>query len=707
MRRGIAVVLPLIVVLAIILWRLRGPAPVAATAPSTQFSAERAQTQLRVLLAENVPHPIGSAANARVRDRVVARFRELGSPTQIQRRFACNAAALCANVENIIAGDLSRDAVVLAAHYDSVGAGPGASDDGSGVAALLEIASNLRGQNFRNPIAFLITDGEEAGLLGAEGFVADENLSKHASVVINVEYRGTSGPSVMFETSSGNGWLVRQFARSVAWPISSSLFPTIYDLLPNDTDLTVFKRAGRAGVNFGVIRNVVWYHTPLDDVAHTDARTLQHQGQNMLALARALANADLDARTSANAVFFDILGIRVLGWPAPWTLWIALVSLGVLVFAARKTNARAITIAVLIAFATIAVAALAGIAIGILAELRRGGQPWMAHAEWAIVAMWLTGIGAALIPWRGKTHPYGYAMVFHAAEVILGFTLPGPSYLFLIPAIALSLCAIANVKVLTASIVASVVAAMMFFPIATLLYAALGGIALPILAVLVALVVMLAAPAIANKRAAMIAFALAVVCAIVSLAMPAVTAERPMRLTLTYLDDGSQPMWIASQVTTAMRSAAPFKNAPADLAPWSPGSRYAAPAPRLALRRVELTRDGTTLHVRSHRDAQKVTVAFRTSAPLRGLRVNGIAPPPRPARFREGLAPGWHYVLVYGTAMDVALDVDPNAKIEAIASDVSYSLPREGDALARARNASNAVPSHEGDVTITRARLSP
>ncbi|HWW61285.1 MAG TPA: M28 family peptidase, partial [Thermoanaerobaculia bacterium] len=139
MRRVIAIVLPLLAVLGIVVWRINGVAP----RDDGGFSATRARDTLQSLLAENVPHPIGSPANQRVRDRIVARLRGLGYEATIQRRFTCNANIACANVENIIAsipGSASPDAVLLSVHYDSVPAGAGASDDGDGVATALEIA---------------------------------------------------------------------------------------------------------------------------------------------------------------------------------------------------------------------------------------------------------------------------------------------------------------------------------------------------------------------------------------------------------------------------------------------------------------------------------------------------------------------------------------------------------------------------------------
>src|SRR5688572_26387672 len=131
MRRTLVVLLPLLAVLALAIWRGQGPPVKPETAAAAEFSAERAMSTLRSQLGEGLPHPVGTPANQRVLARAIARFRELGYETQVQRRFACNAGATCGMVENLIArqpGAARRDAVVLAAHYDSVGAGAGASD---------------------------------------------------------------------------------------------------------------------------------------------------------------------------------------------------------------------------------------------------------------------------------------------------------------------------------------------------------------------------------------------------------------------------------------------------------------------------------------------------------------------------------------------------------------------------------------------------
>ena len=53
-------------------------------------------------------------------------------------------------------------------------------------------------------------------------------------------------------------------------PVTSSMFYEIYRTLPNDTDFTVFKRAGIPGVNFAYIENSQHYHRPQDNQANLE-----------------------------------------------------------------------------------------------------------------------------------------------------------------------------------------------------------------------------------------------------------------------------------------------------------------------------------------------------------------------------------------------------------------------------------------------------
>src|ERR1700721_1960985 len=131
------------VILAGTLAAYRTPAPLRKDAAPGLFSAERASEILKELVGDGVPHPMGSAADSQVRGLIVKRLTALGYTTELQTGLSCNDFGACGTPTNIVAtrGELTgKDAVMLAAHYDSVPAGPGASDDGVGVANLLETA---------------------------------------------------------------------------------------------------------------------------------------------------------------------------------------------------------------------------------------------------------------------------------------------------------------------------------------------------------------------------------------------------------------------------------------------------------------------------------------------------------------------------------------------------------------------------------------
>ena len=669
---------------------------------------------LRDVLVDRVAHPVGSGANQRVRARIEAQFHSLGYETSVQRRFACNAAATCATVENILAtrrGESRRDGLVLAvAHYDSVGAGPGVSDDGLGVATLLEVARATRKEVFRNPVAFLVTDGEEAGLLGAEASVATADAPKVA-VAINVEMRGTHGASNLFETSQGNRWLIRHLAGALEQPQASSLFYTIYNLLPNDTDMTVFKRSGIAALNFAAIRGVHRYHTPLDDFSNASPRTLQHHGDNVLASVRTLANADLDARSNSDATYFDVLGFTLVWWPAAWTLWIAIGSLVLLLVGVRKLPPRCMTIGVLMTFATVLLALAGGTGLVRIATLNADGLNFLAGPLPLIASMWLWGMAAAFAAaalFRSRNDPapviYGAAIVWHAIAIALALTLPGAAFLFLVPAMAATVCALAKAPEEIIAAATSTSAAVLFFPVLIVLYDALGSRLIVVAALVVALLATFVAPLFAKRWTVITLALLAVGCAIAAMLQPSSTPARPRPIALAWIDDAAfeDPVWATTALTPALADVARFQRS--TRMPWSGGTTWTAPAPPLRLPRVVISGsrsgDRITVRVRSARTADRLTLLVRGG---RVEAVNGVQPPARPGRFRSRLARGWSSAVVHG-APEMTVSVIANGSIEVVASDLTFGLPREGQQLARVRDASNATTIHDGDVTITRSR---
>ncbi|MEI6225053.1 MAG: M20/M25/M40 family metallo-hydrolase, partial [Deltaproteobacteria bacterium] len=308
---------------------LEPPSPVPSSAPPGSFSAERALPRLRRVLdaaGDGVPHPAGSEAGRRVRDAVVAELRALGIEPRVVDSLTCNRYLTCTPVSNVIAripGRARGPAVLVSAHHDSVPAGPGAADDGSGVAIVLELARALRAEPAGADVILLVDDAEEAGLGGAEAFLNDP-AAREVGAIVNLEARGTGGPSLLFETTGGSAAIVRRFAEGARRPMGSSLLSTVYRLLPNDTNLTVLRRLGVPGANLAFVDGAVRYHTPRDDLAHLDPRSVQHQGENALGLVRAFSGP---IAAEGAAVWFDLLGLVVVRFPEGLALPAALAAL--------------------------------------------------------------------------------------------------------------------------------------------------------------------------------------------------------------------------------------------------------------------------------------------------------------------------------------------------------------------------------------------
>src|SRR5262249_39801996 len=220
------IVLFLIAVAAGSIYLERLPEPIPASGPADQFSAERALVHLNAFA--KAPHPLGSAEHDRARDYLVAQLSALGLTPEIQKATGTVPRYQAAgSVENIMARlkgtSGANDAVALVSLYDSVPAGPGAGDDGSGVAAILEAMRALKtGAQPTNDIVVLLTDGEEAGLLGAAAFMAEHPWTKDVRVAVNLEARGNAGASQLFETSQDNGRLLDIFAQAAPHPIGTS-----------------------------------------------------------------------------------------------------------------------------------------------------------------------------------------------------------------------------------------------------------------------------------------------------------------------------------------------------------------------------------------------------------------------------------------------------------------------------------------------------
>jgi hypothetical protein len=245
-----------------------------------------------------------------------------------------------------------------------------------------------------------------------------------------------------------------------------------------------------------------------------------------------------------------------------------------------------------------------------------------------------------------------------------------------------------------------------------LLHDALGSPSLLIIAVLIVLVTStVAAFARLPKRLALIGAALVLASIAAALALPAYDAENPRRLNVMYATDGVRPLWVISRPSAPLQREASFKSDESTFA-WIRGGAYqSAPAPEIpvpsvrveAVRSTRGNRQIVTWRVRSERGAPRVAIFFRTAVTVESIRINGVIPPPL-TRGTPRLRPGWHRAAVRNSEASVEVTVGAADAIDYVALDYSYDLPPAGQSLVAARRASIAVPSDDGDMTITLQR---
>src|SRR5215213_8385092 len=363
--------------------------PVRAHNGPGEFDAERAAGRLAFVLGDQRPHPADTPANDLVRDKIVMLLQSMGMTPIVRDQVACNElhkqrGVSCARVRNVIAmlGPPKGKAVLLNAHYDSTPVGPGAGDDGIGVATLLEVGSILRSKALKRPVILLFNEGEELGLVGARAFLADP-LSRNVGSLINLEARGVSGPANMFETSRPNGPAIALFSRAAPHPVANSLSTDVYRQMPNYTDVNSFAGRGWLTLNIAPIGNETRYHSACDNNAALDNRTLQHMGDQTLALAEQLAN-DPPAASSGERIFTDVAGRGLISLPL--ILGVVLI-LGLLLAFAVVCWRRGRTVrGIAVALGTIVgSAALAWVALAALGAVRHG-MFWRAEPLWTHLA---------------------------------------------------------------------------------------------------------------------------------------------------------------------------------------------------------------------------------------------------------------------------------------------------------------------------------
>ena len=476
------------------------PSPAPTTANPTTFSAERAMAAINRLADE--PHSVlRREAHDRARDDVVGMFSDLGyTPTvhsdpmfdlsdpadkRIFDGLSAEQQAVLkdAPAETIVVDvpGKSEHTMALMAHYDSAtveadesghqhitdGTSLGAADDGYGVAAIVETLRALKaeGRQPENSLKIVITDGEEVGLIGARNEMRHHRADyKNVDLVLNLEARGTSGPALMFETSSNNSAVAGYFLSHVKQPVAGSLLPSLYARMPNTTDMAAFIPEGFTVLNIAAIGDAEHYHHPTDAPRYVDHSTLQHYGDQVLDLARAWA-FDAQAPTltaDGDLHFFQLWRGLTVRYPAAVGTGLGclavIAALGAVAVRARSLRWKRVLGTVWgLTWRAMSVSAAAGLVqLGAMAmkwapESGLGPNPllpWM-FAGGALIGVGLT-VRFVVRRWKaglGQEAVAAVLLLLTAACIPLMVLVPGAAYVLVLPTLALALTALAPRRV--------------------------------------------------------------------------------------------------------------------------------------------------------------------------------------------------------------------------------------------------------------------
>lgn len=315
--------LNLIVVLMVAVIALTPAFPWRVTAVSASpeiFSGNRALSHLPIIA--QAPHPSGSPAQALVRDYLVQQLADLGLEVEVQHT---------PGVDNVLARLYGTDpsgAILLQAHYDSFG-GPGAADNGAGVAALLEVMRTLTsGPLLRNDIIVLFDDSEELPdpYSGTKAFIRKHPWMADVRVAIGMD-TAVRGFICTDDTGPQNGWMVDVLARSYTGSAWTSLCGGgNYDTLP-------FREAGIQVLELEDNYPFHEQHTPNDVPEIVNPGSVQQLGDQVLAVVRELGSLNLENTSGEQQTYMYVPFIGLAHYPEAWALPLAILAGVLLVIA--------------------------------------------------------------------------------------------------------------------------------------------------------------------------------------------------------------------------------------------------------------------------------------------------------------------------------------------------------------------------------------
>ncbi len=307
---------------------------IGAASAQTPFSGDSAAAVLRVIAGDIGPRPMGSPAEQQAMEYGLSRFRSFGLETRLMRmeKAGSEEGGRLVNTRSgaavgILHGKTGR-MIVIGGHIDSASPEvPGANDDGSGAATVIELARVLSMSEHQSTFVFCLFGGEEQGLRGSEFFV--DNFPEIDSVALMLQVDMANGsdwmiPLVDVYGKSAPPWLVRAaYEEYAGLGYSDMVYPTAFLTLNNLTpsggigsDHMPFLRRDIPAMDFTSDMNDP-IHTPQDNLTLFRFSGLKRSGDLIYRLAQRY-DGGVPPEKTARYTLYDLLG-RPYFVP-PWVL---------------------------------------------------------------------------------------------------------------------------------------------------------------------------------------------------------------------------------------------------------------------------------------------------------------------------------------------------------------------------------------------------
>lgn len=446
--------------------------PLFSFAQDASFSADSAYAYIEHLTVTIGPRPMGSANEHAALQWAVEKFKSFGADTSYimpvpEAKFPDGAINTTSGVAVGVFPGKSDSIIVIGGHIDSAGPEiPGANDDASGTACMIELARVWSQRDRHYTLLFAAFGGEEGNLVGSKYFVDHYPELYRVALMLQIDMSGIEEFQVPFidvKTHQSPQWLVEDsYAIDRSLGYNSLEYPTNFFSINNSlggagSDHMPFQEKNIPAIDFTTGLNTSPIHAPGDKIDFISKPMLARSGRLVDGLMKKYDEQGIPPERTGNYMLWEAFGGRLFipSWLISTTVGLALL-LGVLAFIRSRKQRMVIEKSERVKFSgtklflfMIVIAIFTQLGEAMMQLFKGVRFPWMVAfnqylwfaAIWTVAGVWV--VSQVTRKWRFSPDPYVYAkralIILFIYTILLGL---GSSRLALYPGltmIALSL----------------------------------------------------------------------------------------------------------------------------------------------------------------------------------------------------------------------------------------------------------------------------